>query len=193
MLKKVIKRIVSMIRMRRFRKNAVIGENFSVDVHSVCTNRTGRADSIRIGDNCCIRGRLTAVGEGKIRIGNNCYIGGGSLLGATDSIVLGDCVIIATEVHVLDNNNHPVEPRLREEMCRSGDYFGPLWSWDKAVHAPVVIENNVWIGEYSAVLKGVRIGEGSVVGCHSVVTKDVPPYCIVAGNPARVVKQLDRE
>lgn len=193
MIKKIINKTVEMIRLSAFRKGAIVGERLQVDVHSVCINRTGRRDAIRIGDHCCIRGRLAAIGDGQIRIGNNCYIGGGSLLGATESVVLGDCVMIAPDVRIMDNNNHPVEPHLREEMCRSGDYFGPLWNWDQAAHAPVIIGNNVWIGERSAILKGVQIGEGSVVACHSVVTKDVPPYTMVAGNPARVVKHLERE
>ena len=59
--------------------------------------------------------------------------------------------------------------------------------------APIVIEDNVWIGEYSAVLKGVTIGEGAIVASHSGVTKDVPSYSIVAGNPAQVVKKLEHD
>ena len=193
MIKRVIKKLVAKHRLREFSKNAVVGEKLQTDIRSLCRNQTGKKDAIRIGDDCCIRGKLMAFGEGKIQIGNNCYIGGGSFLGAVDSITLGDCVIIATDVHIIDNNNHPVEPYLREEMCRSGDYFGPLWSWEAATHLPVVIGHNVWIGERSTILKGVRIGEGSIVACSSVVTKDVPPYTIVAGNPAKVVKYLEQE
>lgn len=71
------------------------------------------------------------------------------------------------------------------------DFYGPLWTWKYADHKPVVIGDNVWIGEYAAILKGVTIGRGSIVASHSVVTKNVPEYVIVAGNPARVVKKLD--
>jgi acetyltransferase-like isoleucine patch superfamily enzyme len=56
--------------------------------------------------------------------------------------------------------------------------------------SPVVIEDKVWIGFNVIILKGVRVGEGAVVAAGSVVTKDVPPYCVVAGNPAHVVKEL---
>jgi acetyltransferase-like isoleucine patch superfamily enzyme len=55
---------------------------------------------------------------------------------------------------------------------------------------PVIIGNSVWIGVNSTILKGVTIGEGSVVGAGSVVTKDVPPWTIVAGNPARVIREI---
>ena len=56
---------------------------------------------------------------------------------------------------------------------------------------PAVIGNDVWIGSNSTILGGVRIGDGAVIGAGAVVTKDVPPYSIVAGNPARVVKSLE--
>ena len=58
---------------------------------------------------------------------------------------------------------------------------------------PITVHSNVWIGFDSCVLPGVRIGEGAVVGARSVVTQDVPPYTVVAGNPARVVRRLDGE
>jgi galactoside O-acetyltransferase len=62
--------------------------------------------------------------------------------------------------------------------------------WDHIAHAPVAISNRAWIGFNVSILKGVTIGEGAVVGACSVVTRDVPPYSLVAGNPARVVRTL---
>ncbi|HAJ60189.1 MAG TPA: hypothetical protein DCP31_13785, partial [Cyanobacteria bacterium UBA8543] len=56
---------------------------------------------------------------------------------------------------------------------------------------PIRIERNVWIGFDACVLPGVTIGEGAIVGARSVVTQDVPPYSVVAGNPARLIKKLD--
>ena len=105
-------------------------------------------------------------------------------------IYIGNYVIISNHVTIYDNNNHPTEPLKRKQMCIDG-FYGEAWSWVHSDHRPVVIEDNVWIGEYSTILKGVTIGRGSIVGCHSVVTKDVPPYSIVAGNPAKVVKKIE--
>ena len=115
---------------------------------------------------------------------------GGTHIGAVETIIIGNDVIIAGNTHIYDNNNHPTDPDKRLEMSRSGDFFGPLWSWAQSAHKPIIIEDNVWIGERCTILKGVRIGKGAIVGCNSVVTRDVPEYSIVAGNPAKVVKEL---
>ena len=115
-----------------------------------------------------------------------------SVIGSVRSIRIGDCVIFSNHVHIYDNNNHPTDPEIRRKMCMAG-FDGDAWKWKYADSAPIVIEDNVWIGEYAAVLKGVTIGEGAIVASHAVVTEDVPPYTIVAGNPARVVKEIGHE
>ncbi len=65
-------------------------------------------------------------------------------------------------------------------------------NWDDIAIKPVHVCSRVWIGFNAIVLKGVTLGEGCVVGAGAVVTKDVPPYTVVAGNPARIIKQLER-
>ena len=66
-----------------------------------------------------------------------------------------------------------------------------MWQWSESAHSRIVIEDNVWIGERATVKKGVTIGEGAIIASNSVVTHDVPPFTIAAGNPARVVKSLE--
>lgn len=170
-----------------FLKNSQCGENLSVGVFSNCTSNN--KENIVIGNNCHINGRLFSYENGRISVGDNTFINTYSFIGAMDNIVIGNCVIIATNVRIFDNNNHPTDPQMRENMCQSG-FYNKNWEWCYAAHKPVVINDNVWIGEYSTILKGVTIGKGSIVASHSVVTKDVPDYCIVAGNPAKVVKFL---
>lgn len=145
--------------------------------------------NVRIGNGCEIKGTLRSFQEGKIIIGDNFYMGYRSFIGAMDFIKIGNDVIISSDVRIFDNNNHPTEPEFRKKMSHS-DFYGELWTWKYAAHKPIEIADNVWIGEFSAILKGVHIGQGSIVASHSVVTKDVPAYCIVAGNPAKVVKKL---
>ena len=106
-----------------------------------------------------------------------------------EHITIGNYVIISNHVSISDNNNHPTDPEIRKKMSESG-FYSNYWNWELSDHKPVVIEDNVWIGEYATILKGVTVGRGSIVASHSVVTRNVEPYSIVAGNPARKVKEL---
>ena len=175
---------------RQFIYYAKIGEALELEGTSNCkAEKPGR---IWIGNNCRICGTLEVQGDGEIRIGDNTCIYHHSIVGSVDRITIGSCVIISNRVHIYDNNNHPTSPRLRREMCRNG-FDGETWRWTHAACAPIVIEDNVWIGEYATILKGVTIGTGAIVASHAVVTKNVPPYTIVAGNPARVVKEIEND
>ena len=157
-----------------------------------CRN-TGIKENVVIGSHCVMGGGCIALYGGKISIGNNVYIGPGTSLQAKESITVGDNVIIANNVILLDNNNHPTSPEMRLKMSACKDYLhDELWTWQYAESAPIVIEENVWIGRDARILKGVTIGKGSIVALGAVVTKDVPPYSVVAGNPARVVKELPK-
>lgn len=177
--------IVKLIFLKRCHCDA----SLQISPRSLCHVEDGK---IEIGEKCLVYGSLYAMDQGVITIGNNTCIFENSFIGSEKSIVIGNCVIISNNVKIYDNNNHPTDPTIRHEMCKKG-FFGPEWRWGKSKTEPIVIEDDVWIGERSTILKGVRIGRGSVVACNSVVTKNVPANCIVAGNPARVVKYLGNE
>ena len=113
--------------------------------------------------------KLSAYG-GKIEIGSNSYIGDRTEIHSGECVKIGNNVNIAWDCNILDRDYHAFES-------------------DKEVTKSVVIEDNVWIGCRSIILKGVTIGKGSVVAAGSIVTHDVPPGCLVAGNPARVIKE----
>lgn len=172
-------------KLRQFRKIASCGIGLRVASQSGIDCEPG--SSIVVGDNCDLGCRLSAKHGASIVIGDRTTIRSG-LVGAARSVAIGSDVIISNSVHIYDNNNHPTDPRARLEMTMSGSFYGEMWHWGRSSSAPVVIEDNVWIGERVTILKGVHIGRGSVVGCDSVVTKDVPAYAIACGNPARVVK-----
>lgn len=185
--------IKKLYKYRKFKSEALFGDGTIFDSSSNCLNGSGNRDAITIGSNCLIRGILKVVGNGRIHIGNNTYIGGASVIGAVERIDIGNDVIISTDVHIYDNNNHPTNPKKRMVMSECSDYFGVKWQWTESDHASITIMDNVWIGERSTILKGVTIGKGAVVGCNSVVTHNVPEYSIVAGNPAKVVKTLRKD
>lgn len=174
-------------KLKIFRKRAIVGSGTIIGAGANCFSVV--KEQIEIGRNCDIQAVITAKEKATVRIGDYTTIRGNSVVGAVIGIEIGDYVIISNNVTIYDNNNHPTDPQKRKEMCKSG-FYSELWDWKYSGCAPVKIGNNVWIGEKATVLKGVTIGEGSIVASHSVVTKDVPPYSVVAGNPAKVVKTL---
>lgn len=175
-----------------FYEKAIVGEDVVIRASATCNNLSKKKENLIIGSHALIQGAIHVDENAKIKIGDYFYIGQSSLVGAAESITIGDCVIISNDVHIYDNNTHPTQPKSRERMSKEG--FGTdKWSWAWPERAPVVIEDNVWIGQYATILKGVTIGKGAIVGTRAVVTKDVPPYAVVAGNPAKVVKYLDPE
>jgi carbonic anhydrase/acetyltransferase-like protein (isoleucine patch superfamily) len=121
-----------------------------------------------------------------IKIGKNVQINDYVHIGAVGSITIGDNVLMASKIYISDHNHgsyddlisdHPMSiPIDRKPICK-----------------PVVIEDNVWLGESVCVLPGVSIGKGSIIGALSVVSKDIPPFSIAVGIPAKVVKKYDFE
>ena len=117
---------------------------------------------------------ITAWGPGSlVQIANDVGVSGCSIL-AEQKVVIGSRVLIGTGALISDTDAHPLHPedRLRDVP---------------AANAPVEIADDVFIGARAIILKGVHIGEGAVIGAGAVVTSDVPPFMIAAGNPARVV------
>ena len=110
-------------------------------------------------------------------LGDNVGISG-STISASNSITIGNNVLIGSGCVICDSDAHPIHPADRQDH--------------KKTHSkPIVIEDDVFIGARCIVLKGVTIGKGSVIGAGSVVTKDVPTMCIYAGNPAVLIKKME--
>ena len=117
------------------------------------------------------------AGAGTIRIGRAVLMSPGSRISASDEVIIGDGVMMANGTYITDSDWHTVYDRTKRA--------------DEVM--PVHIGRNVWLGDHATVLKGVTIGENSVVAARAVVARDVPANVIVAGNPAKVVKELDPE
>lgn len=121
---------------------------------------------------------LCTWGPGAIlEIGDNFAMTGGSIC-AAEKITIRKNVAVGANCTIADTDFHPLIPELRRQHPQ------------EASTAPITIEDDVFIGMNSLILKGVTIGKGSVIGAGSVVTKNVPPGVIAAGNPARVVRDI---
>ena len=162
--------------------------------------------------------RIYCVGTGKISIGDNFYFTSGdaanpissNLRGAIltdcpharivigdnvgmsstrmwihDSLTIGNNVNIGACVLIIDTDCHEMDYRVRNHSLPSSGMDGQY-----VKSAPITIEDDVWIGAHSIILKGVTIGARSVIGAGSVVTKSIPADCIAAGNPCRVIRRL---
>jgi acetyltransferase-like isoleucine patch superfamily enzyme len=121
-----------------------------------------------------------------ILIGKRSFINGSIIV--AKSVEIGDDVMISWGVTIVDHNSHSISFSKRSEDVVNWRVGKKDWSHVKI--APVKISNKVWIGFNSIILKGVTIGEGAIVGAGSVVTKDVSAWTIVAGNPARVIREI---
>jgi maltose O-acetyltransferase len=134
--------------------------------------------AISIGPRLSVRGR-TARAElgtqqgGRLTLGAGVYINQGASIVASDSITIGDRVRIGDYAAIHDSDYHPLAADLPVRV------------------APIVIEDDVWIGRSALVMPGVRIGRGSVVAAGAVVTRSVPARRLAAGVPARVIRELD--
>lgn len=120
-----------------------------------------------------------------IKIGNAVGLSG-AVICAAKQVQIGDRVMLGANVTVTDTDSHPVDykKRLRSDQARLEDHAVSVRS--------VLIENDVFIGMHSLILKGVTIGEGAVIGAGSVVATSIPPHCVAAGNPAKVIRYLSR-
>lgn len=148
--------------------------------------------SVKIGDGTHIKGELVTFSHGgRINIGQNCYIGENSRVWSALQITIGDRVLIAHNVNIIDNNTHPLSARSRHEHYMEIISKGfPIDNRYELKERSILIEDDVWIGMGSIVLPGCKLGRGAIVGAGSVVTKDVPPYTIVAGNPAKIIREI---
>jgi Acetyltransferase (isoleucine patch superfamily) len=141
-----------------------------------------------IGTGSIIEGNLVFECENSsITVGNNTFIGGSSII-CTEKIEIGDDVLIAWGCNIVDHNSHSLYFHERKDDVKK--WFNREKNWTNVIRKPIIINDKAWIGFNSIILKGVTIGEGAIIGAGSVVTKDVSPYTIVAGNPARIIREI---
>lgn len=140
----------------------------------------GPSGRLTIGQNCVLDRRLTLEVIGDMQIGSGTILGHSCTIGSKESVIIGENCLLAEMVSIRDNDHD------------FSDISRPYRDQGHTT-APVIIGNNVWLGTRVVVTKGVTIGEGSIVGAGSIVTRDIPPFVVAAGAPARVLRELELE
>ena len=142
-------------------------------------------ENVYIAKNCILTAWDKYLGRNftpKIEIGNNVSLGEYNHITAINEVKIGNGVLTGRWVTVTDNAHGDID--MNSLKLKPSDR--PL-----VTKGPVVIGDRVWIGDKVTILPGVTVGEGSVIGANAVVTKDIPPYCIAGGNPAKIIKHIN--
>lgn len=162
--------------------------------------RSGNAkERVSFGKQSVIGCRIVLERDvGNVSIGERSYLGSSTIICAI-GVSIGDDVLVSWGCTIVDHDSHSLDWRRRSQDVadwRAGLLSGGLADasrskdWSVVEMASISIGSKSWIGMNATVLKGVTIGEGAVVAAGSVVTKDVAPWTLVAGNPARPIKEL---
>lgn len=178
-ISEAIKLFYSLVITKLFYKNArLIRQPFYIRGKSSLES----GSKLTTGYNC----RFDLPGNNKktLFIGNHCEIGDNVHLVAYEKLTIGNNVLMASKIFISDTN-HGNYAGSNQSSPSSTPNSRPLFT------KPVIIEDNVWIGENVCVLPGVTIGAGTIIGANSVVNKDIPANCIAVGAPAKIVKKYD--
>jgi acetyltransferase-like isoleucine patch superfamily enzyme len=174
---------------------AEIAQSSKISPDIIINNPFKDSRRIKIGNRCIISdAELVLFGHGgQISIGDECFIGKGTRIWSGKNITIGNNVLISHNVNIHDNGSHPLNSLEREEDFRHLYKTGKLRDTDNfdLKDADVIIGDNAWLGFNSTITKGVTVGKGAIIGAYSFVTKDVPDFSVVVGNPARVIKYTD--
>lgn len=144
---------------------------------------------VRVGSGSIVHAAVAFDRDrGLVAIGDRTFVGKSTIVCAAN-VDIGSDVLISWGVSIVDHDSHSPDFSMRRHDVE-------LWwdgrkSWTHVEIRPVKILDKSWIGFGATILKGVTVGVGAVVAAKSVVTRDVPPWTIVAGNPARVVRSLE--
>lgn len=126
--------------------------------------------------------RIESIPEPNITIGNHCCFGAYNHITCSNSITIGDNLLTGKWVTITDNSHGTMDI----QQLKDSPISRPIVS-----KGPIHIGKNVWIGEKATILPGVTIGDGAVIAANAVVNKDVPPYTLVAGVPAKILKKTN--
>jgi acetyltransferase-like isoleucine patch superfamily enzyme len=170
--------------------NVVLGQDcFLERKASFDRYRSVQQPGLKLGDRVRVYTWTTFNVEpsGVVEVGDDSTLVGAVFM-CTDSIKIGRRVIVSYNVTIADSDFHPIEAEARRADAMASAPIAPVGQRPEIVCRPVVIEDDVWIGMGTFILKGVRIGRGARIGAGAVITKDVPDGAVMEGNPARQVE-----
>ena len=167
--------------------NIEVGENTVIDSSSTFKKFFSKKQpGLRLGKHITLQSSSLATElHGYIEIGDYSYISGAAII-ACDKVIIGKYVFMAGGVTIVDSDFHPLDPGERLEDTVIISTVGKKKERPHLVVAPVVIEDDVWIGYNATIMKGVTIGQGAIIQPGSMILKDVPAGATVSGNPARI-------
>jgi galactoside O-acetyltransferase len=172
--------------------------SIKLDIRLIDTYKEPR---VFVGNNCRINGKIVFESdEGKVIFGDNVSFSGSTIISRT-LVTFENDIYVAWGCTFYDHDSHSLNylERVKDRQQEIDDILtnkkNPLFTknWEVVNSKPIHIQSHAWIGMNVIILKGVTIGEGAIVGAGSVVTKDVPSWTIVGGNPAKVIKQIPNE
>lgn len=187
---KLINLLLADQNQRECLKRVTASDGVKFGAHAIVHNKI--KNKIKIGEHTIVDGELLVHDYGgEIDIGSYCYIGLGARVWSGENVKIGNHVFLAHNVNITDTNSHQFDAQERKEHFIKRCVNNMPFEKGSIKTSPVIIGDHAWINFGVGILKGVKIGEGAVVGAMSLVTKDVPSYTLVAGNPAVVIRSLN--
>jgi acetyltransferase-like isoleucine patch superfamily enzyme len=170
------------------------GKAYLETTYSFLHYRSEAAPGVRIGHGATVYlGTMFDVGlRGRVDIGKFALVNGAWII-CDAQVEIGDYALLSWNVVLMDTYRVPLKPQERRRLVKTANPLRNGTHASSKPARPVRIGRNVWVGFDCCILPGVTIGEGSVIGARSVVTQDVPPYTIAAGNPARIIRRLAKK
>jgi acetyltransferase-like isoleucine patch superfamily enzyme len=182
-------RLLAIHRTLQFRCAASCSRGFKASSRSNIFAHRAERQSIRFGAYARVDGTVEVYERGRLTVGSHFFLGRSRIYCAHE-MNIGNYVLISDNVSIMDSDLHPIQARHRRGIAEawSAGAFPDVYVGIPG--AAVSIADDVWIGFGASVLKGVTIGQGAIVGAGSLVNADVPPWTMVAGTPARVIREL---
>jgi acetyltransferase-like isoleucine patch superfamily enzyme len=172
-------------------QNVSVGTNTNLSVYDRIDKSRAPDSKIVIGNDCIIDCNLAMeTNEAVLTIGNNVFIGANTTIRCINAITIESDILISGDCMIQDSDNHSFNFEIRKKDV--ADWKRGYHDWSTHPNIPIKICQGAWIGARVIILKGVTIGEKSIVGAGSVVTKNVAPYTVVAGNPAKFIKNIEQ-